>query len=319
MPQTHQATVSFERELAANFGARLGYYYVRQQDLIETINARLPYSAFNRSSSLLDPGPDGVPATPDDVGPMTVWDYDPAFRGSNFVASQRVNRPSRQRSMEPHDRRRADPPDDQQVGHDGFGLGREESPVAGWRRPVAQRRILPDRPDLGMAGQADRQLSDAVAAGPLGNAPDLQRHPHPADISLPGTASLGTVTIRTEPYGSFSGTPRSLLNLRVAKDVWRSGSRRLRLSVEGLNVLNGASPWSIISASGSTYGYYTAVDSPRIIRFGRCTPFSELRLKPPSDAAAANPLLAAASRAATKTASKAERDENLLHWLRHRL
>jgi hypothetical protein len=83
-----------------------------------------------------------------------------------------------------------------------------------------------------------------------------------------GLPSLGTVTIRTEPYGSSSGTVRSLLNLRVAKDVWRSGSRRLRLSVEGLNVLNGASPWSIISSSGATYGYYTAVDSPRIMRFG---------------------------------------------------
>jgi hypothetical protein len=83
-----------------------------------------------------------------------------------------------------------------------------------------------------------------------------------------GLPSLGTVTIRREAYGATAGTERSLLNLRIAKDVWRAGSRRLRLSLEGLNVLNGASPWGLINASGATFGYYTSVDSPRILRFG---------------------------------------------------
>ena len=48
----------------------------------------------------------------------------------------------------------------------------------------------------------------------------------------------------------------------------------------------------------------------------------KLRLEPPSDTPGADgesSLLGGRVAAATKTASKAERDENLLHWLRHGL
>jgi hypothetical protein len=48
----------------------------------------------------------------------------------------------------------------------------------------------------------------------------------------------------------------------------------------------------------------------------------KLRLKPPNDAAGGNcesSLLGGRLTAATKTASKAEWTNNVLHWLRHRL
>ena len=40
-----------------------------------------------------DPGPDGVLSTSDDGDIFTIYDYDAAFRGSNFVGNQEVNRP----------------------------------------------------------------------------------------------------------------------------------------------------------------------------------------------------------------------------------
>jgi hypothetical protein len=268
MPQTHQATVSLERELTANFGARVSYSYVRQQDLIETINGRLPYEAYNRPLSLLDPGPDGLAGTGDDFGFTTVWDIDPAYRGSNFVASKRVNRPD----------------DRDQWSHTIEAiLTRRTSTTWGMMASVAAEKN--HRWLVGVVQSPNDEYF------PLDETWSWQgkltgNYQVPWQINVSGTfqiyspiqsqrtylfrglPSLGTVTIRREPYGSISGTPRSLLNVRVAKDVWRSGSRRLRLSVEGLNVLNGASPWSVISSSGATFGYFTSVDSPRIMRFG---------------------------------------------------
>ena len=268
MPRTQQATVSLERELFANFGARFGYYYVRQQDLIETINARRPYSVYNVPLSLLDPGPDGLANTPDDAGLTTVWDYDAAYRGSNFVASQRVNRPD----------------------------GRDQ-----WSHTLEAVLTRRTTAKLGMMGTVALEKNHRWLVGVVQSPNDeyfpvdttwswqgklTGNYQLPWALNLSGTfqvyngiqsqrtylfrglPSSGTVTVRREPYGSIAGTPRSLLNLRVAKDVWRQGDRRLRLSLEGLNILNGASPWGLINSSGATFGYYTAVDSPRILRFG---------------------------------------------------
>ncbi len=58
-----------------------------------TINVLRPYSAFNIPITRRDPGPDGVLSTGDDGGKVTIYDYDPAYRGSNFVGNQEVNRP----------------------------------------------------------------------------------------------------------------------------------------------------------------------------------------------------------------------------------
>jgi hypothetical protein len=268
MPRTHQATVSLERELFANFAGRFGYYYVRQRDLIEVINARRPYSAYNVPLSLLDPGPDGRANTADDAGFTTVWDYDAAYRGSNFVASQRVNRPD----------------DRDQWSHTLEAvLTRRTSERWGMMGTVAFEKnhrwlvgvvqspndeYFPIDETWSWQGKLTGNYQLPWALNLSGTFQIYNGIQSQRTYLFRGLPSLGTVTIRREPYGAIAGTERSLLNLRIAKDVWRAGSRRLRLSLEGLNVLNGASPWGLINASGATYGYYTSVDSPRILRFG---------------------------------------------------
>ena len=268
MPRTHQVTVNFERELTANFGGRVGYVYVRQQDLIETINARRPYSAYNRPLSLLDPGPDGAPGTADDAGLTTVWDYDPSYRGSNFVASQRVNRPD-DRDLWSHTieavlTRRT-------TGNWGMMASAAAEKTHSWLVGVVQSpndEYFPLDETWSWQGKLMGSYKIPWQVNLSGTFQVYNGIRSQRTYLFRGLPSLVTVAVRREPYGAISGTPRSLLNLRVAKDVWRAGTRRLRLSVEGLNVLNGASPWSVISSSGATYGYYTSVDSPRILRFG---------------------------------------------------
>ena len=53
--------------------------------------AEAPPEVYNQVLTRRDPGPDGLLDTGDDGGLVNVYDYDPAFRGSNFVGNQITN------------------------------------------------------------------------------------------------------------------------------------------------------------------------------------------------------------------------------------
>ena len=57
------------------------------------MNVARPYSAYNIPITTVDPGRDGVAGTADDGGPVTYFDYDPAFRGPQFERNLTVNQP----------------------------------------------------------------------------------------------------------------------------------------------------------------------------------------------------------------------------------
>ena len=59
---------------------------------------------------------------------------------------------------------------------------------------------------------------------------------------------------------------RSLLNLRFSRNFDLERHGRFRVGLEVLNALNSAAPWAITFASGSTFGKYTAIDTPLILR-----------------------------------------------------
>src|SRR5207253_2106698 len=58
------------------------------------VNVARPYGAYDIPVAKVDPGPDGVLGTVDDRGAFTVYDYEPAYRGSKFVVNQDQNRAS---------------------------------------------------------------------------------------------------------------------------------------------------------------------------------------------------------------------------------
>ena len=192
MPRTQQATLSLERELFANFGARFGYYYVRQQDLIETINARRPVLGLQRAALAAGPGSrwPGEHARRRRASPPSGITT-PAYRGSNFVASQRVNRPD---------------------GRDQWShtieavLTRRTTAKWGMMGTVAFEKnhrwlvgvvqspndeYFPVDDHLVLARQAHRQLPVAVGVEPVRHVPGLQRHPIAANVSVPRSSLVG--------------------------------------------------------------------------------------------------------------------------------
>ena len=68
-------------------------FYRQRRDLytFAGINVLRPRAVYNIALQRRDPGPDGVLNTGDDAGTVTIYDYDPAYRGAAFVQNVQVN------------------------------------------------------------------------------------------------------------------------------------------------------------------------------------------------------------------------------------
>jgi hypothetical protein len=269
-PHTDEGTLTFEREVMANVGARVNYVYSKQVGVFQQVNILRPYSAWTTQIQRQDPGPDGVIGTADDGGFVTIYDYDPAYRGSAFVANQFQNRPA-----------------------DTF----QTIEATLTRRTTDRWGVL-----ASFAGIKNRRHLSAAPASAIIQNPNQDYFPLdttwnwqgkitgsyqlPWALNLSGTYQIyngvlgqrtyifrnipvsSTVTIPLEAFGARSGPVRDLLNLRVAKDVSLAAQRRLKLSLELLNALNSSDPWAISYASGPTFGQFTQTNTPRICRGG---------------------------------------------------
>jgi hypothetical protein len=81
-------------------------------------------------------------------------------------------------------------------------------------------------------------------------------------------AYLGTVTLPLEPYGREVGPSRILWNMQVGREFYFRDRFRLKPSVDILNLLNRADPWSYTFTAGPSFNIPTVIDTPRIARLG---------------------------------------------------
>jgi hypothetical protein len=91
-PATQEISAQLEREVMANFSVKAVYVHKQISNLYANVNTLRPYSAYNVLLNRQDPGPDGVLGSADDGAFMTIYDYDPAYRGAAFVADTPMNR-----------------------------------------------------------------------------------------------------------------------------------------------------------------------------------------------------------------------------------
>jgi len=265
---TTSVTLSLERELLPNIGAKVNYLYIRQSDLDAVVNVLRPYSAWNVVIPRQDPGPDGNYGTSDDGGLLNVYDYGVDYRGSRFVGNQHVNIPN------------------------------DHDPTRQVIEGVLSRRTVGKWGILGsFSSQKIHRFVNPVPQSPNDDYFNLDdtwdweikatsSYEAPFKITLAGIyevyngikgartyqfrniPSASTATLRLEPTGGTTGTARSLLSVRAAKEMKVLATGRIRFSFEVLNLLNSASPWSMSYASGPTYGNYNTTDGPRAARLG---------------------------------------------------
>ncbi len=283
-PRTHEVSASIEREVSATLSAKALYVYKRQDGLIQEVNLLRPYSVYNIPITRRDPGPDGVLNTPDDAGPVTFYDYDPAFRGSNFVRTQFQNRPNSDsyNSVEfTMNKRRSSGWDmlaaygatrNHRLSRDAPNSpdrvrGVPQSPndeffpldeTWDWYFKLVGSYALPRGITLSaflqaLSGAAGQRTYTFRSADPDGGRP---------------IAQLNTVTLPLEPFGSRRNAIQSPLNFRAAKRWSLHGAQRLDLTAEVFNLLNASAPLSVSYVSGPSFGAISGILPPRIVRFG---------------------------------------------------
>jgi hypothetical protein len=281
-PRTHELSASFERELPGQMSVRGLYVYKREVDNYANTNILRPYDVWNRSFTRRDPGPDGLLNTGDDAGLVTIYDYDPAFRGAAFQQNMRVNSDL-----------------SNTYGNYEVTLTRRKS--GRWyaftsflaTKNHRYLTLVPQGPNDELFNLDDTwELSYRASGGydfPYGINASLL---YAAYNGLPGQRtyvfraadpsggpafpSSTTLTIRTEPFGDRKGPARHVLNIRSSRQFNLGGTKRLSVNVDVLNLINANTPWGSASgsgpgitwASGPTFGYAIRIMNPRLARFG---------------------------------------------------
>ncbi len=253
--------------------------YKQTRDDWEAVNVLRPPRAYNIQLTRRDPGPDGRLDTADDGGPITIFDYDPAFRGAAFVGNQFVTRANADRFQTFEatvTKRRSDLwsliASFATTKNNRFIDAILESPndkfpldeTRDWTIKVAGSYRLPWA--LEAAALYDMFNGDYGQRTYLFGAVDPDGGPPLRQLS-------GGVTVWLEPYGSRQTPVRQNLNFRLGRVFPLPRSQKVRLELDALNALNTNVAWGrgvpgIDYRSGLTFGYVTQIVAPRIFRVG---------------------------------------------------
>jgi hypothetical protein len=275
-PRTHEVSLGLERELMANFSARLLYVYKKVLDQNSSVNVLRPYSAYNIPITRRDPGPDGVLGNADDAGRVTFYDYDPAFRGSQFVQTQWVNRPDGHddafSSVEMTLNKRMSKRWDALAS---FGATRNHRWIVGNpQSPNDEFFPLDETWDWQFKLIGSYQLPYGVTASTffqsLAGDPLQRTYVFRAADPDGGTPlrQVATVTLPLEQFGARRKPTLNTLNLRASKRWSFRRSQRFQVDFDLFNALNQNSATTISTVSGPTFGAISVIVPPRIARFG---------------------------------------------------
>jgi hypothetical protein len=275
VPHSHEVAASLEHEIVPGMAGRLLYVYKRAVGAYETVNVGRPYSAFNIPLQRRDPGPDGAIGTPDDGSMVTIYDYDPAYRGAAFVVNERVNRPDDRadvaQTIEGSVNRRLA---NNWTISGSIGATKRHRWLEGIILNPNQEYFPLDETwtrTFRVAGSYEMQFGILLGAtlrvqdGIPGQRTYVFRAADP--LGGPPLRQLSTVTLRLEPYGASRGPVQTKLDFRGAK-TFRFERAELNLNVDFMNALNSNAAEAITRVSGPTYGHVTTIPTPRALRLG---------------------------------------------------
>jgi hypothetical protein len=274
LSHVQEVSASLERELMPSLAVRGLYVMKRAGDGFTTINALRPYSAFNIPISRRDPGPDGLLSTADDGQMVTIYDYDAAYRGSNFVGNMAVNRPEGRsdyfNSYEASILRRL-------TGSWSLLAAYTATKYHRWLTGVPQSpndEFFPLdeswRWNFKLNGNYNLPHGFLVGAivelvnGALGQRTYVFRA---TDASGPPLRQLAQQSIRLEPYGSRQEPHQTTFNARVAKKI-NFARKSLNVSFDVLNVTNSNAITNVTYVSGPSFGRVSDILPPRSLRIG---------------------------------------------------
>jgi hypothetical protein len=265
-PFSHDATLYLERQFSASLGARVGFVFKSEDDLIQSFNIGRPASAYTLPYAFLDVGPDGRSGTADDVT-RTLYAV-PSALASQFPVNNlvmNVGNESRYKTVE---------------ASMGKRLSNRWSMQAGGSHTWSKDFFEVNNPNA--TANADTTRWDFKLSGTYEAPYGIRISPlvrHQAGGNFARTISVGA-GIATAAGGIFSGTidaePRNarrhdnitVFDVRVDKSVSLGRGMRLRGFFDLFNITNSNAVEVRTVATGTSFLRPTAILSPRTARLG---------------------------------------------------
>jgi Carboxypeptidase regulatory-like domain len=271
-PYTHEASAWIERQLTDAMGARAGFVYKTEDDLIATFQPGRPPSAFTVPFTFNDNGVDGRAGTADDR-PLTFYGI-PNAVASNFPITEtqmNVDQYSRYKTVEVSMKKRYS---NRWSASAGFGYTfMKDFPNGPQRNPnnpgVEDRTMWTFKATGSYDAPWGIRISPVLRhqAGP--NYARTVTISAPAALGLTATSSqtAGTVAY-VEPMDANREDNIWVFDVRAEKSVTLTSRIRLRAFVDAFNLTNSHASETIGRATGLAYQKPTAILAPFTTRVG---------------------------------------------------
>ena len=266
-PYSHDFTAYLERQIAPTLGARVGFVFKSEDDLITSFNPGRPASAYTVPFSFVDVGPDGVNGTGDEQT-LTLYGVPAANAATLFpLTNVTMNVPSygRYKTVEASMNKR---------------LSDRWSMQAGGSHTWSNEFSFPNNPNT--RPESDTTRWDFKVSGTFEAPYGVRISPlvrHQAGANFARTISVGSASA-TAVGAIFSGTIQAedanarrhdnitVFDVRVDKGFNLARSMRLRAFFDLFNITNSNAVETRTTSTGTSFLRPTAILTPRTARLG---------------------------------------------------
>ena len=271
-PYTHEASFWLERQLTETMGARAGFVYKTEDDLIATYQAGRPPSAFTVPYTFNDNGVDGRAGTADDR-PLTFYGM-PNAQAANFPITEtlmNVNQYSRYKTIEVSMSKRYA---SRWSASAGFGYTfMTDFPNGPQRNP--NNPGVEDRTIWTFKATGSYDAAWGIRISPVLRHQSGPNYARTVTISAPAALALtatSSQTAGTVAYVEAMNANREdniwVFDVRAEKSLTLTSRIRLRAYFDAFNLTNSHASETIGRATGLAYQKPTAILAPFTTRVG---------------------------------------------------
>lgn len=278
-PKSDQYSLSMERELRANFAARVTVLYSNNRNNYRQLNTLRPSNAYSIPVTRPDPGPDGVAGNTDDPGKaITYYEYSPTLAGQRFQLVTWVTDPAANqtyKSIEMATFRRFT--NGWQFSA-SLTVTKKDVPLVNGLVPsegssaVRAAEVTPNA-NIFQTDNTSERTAKASATYQLpwwglltsANFEHRQGAPWARQVRFTGGVTIPAIVLNVEPIGTRRMDDINLLDLRVQKTIALPRSQKLVLRLNVFNAANTNAVISLTQRAGATFLKPTSIIPPRIL------------------------------------------------------
>jgi len=267
-PFSHDVSAYLERQIASTLGARVGFVYKSEDDLIAQYNPFRPIESYTVPFSFLDVGADNVRGTADDQT-LALLGF-PASQAANFPLTnvvQNTPRFSRYKTVEASMVKRQGNRWSAQIG--GSHTWSNDFPGAYPNTPNGQFDEPTTRWDFKVSGTVEAPWG--IRVSPLVRYQAGQNFAREISVGAAAANAVGAIftgTVYAEARDARRQDNITVFDIRADRAFSLGGTMRLRALFDLFNITNSNAVETLTRTSGSAFPRPTAVLSPRTARVG---------------------------------------------------